>query len=152
MNKPELANLGYKGGQPCGIPKHHIKRHHQNGVKFARSVFLRDPLERFLSGFIDKCIRSIVREPSCEPMFVYRSNKTFIETLPDNPKRLFEAYVDTFPLKWNVHFYPQGMYCDGVFRHHKDYDFVGHMGKKFFDDVHAFGHKMGNIAGSTNKP
>ena len=42
-----------------------------------RGVFLRDPLERFLSGFLDKCLsprRTL--EPHCEPLFLARLSCT----------------------------------------------------------------------------
>ena len=43
------------------------------------------------------------------------------------------------PLRWNVHFFPQSMYCNGLYRHLHTYDFVGHMGPRFYHDVHAMG-------------
>ena len=39
---------------------------------------------------------------------------------------LLDAYVELFPLSWNVHFYPQSLYCNGLFLDQlKDYDFIG---------------------------
>lgn len=61
-------------------------------------VFLRDPLERFLSAFINKCIVK-GNEEHCEPVLEYVKGM--------NKQSLFEAYVNTFPLQWNVHFFPQ---------------------------------------------
>ena len=144
-----------------------------------KAVFLRDPLERFLSAFVDKCIGSDRRlgEHHCEPnvifgvpkkrlcMFeheaagrktpqdrekfdVYSRGRTLTtdlvvpQPLPEERavttddttaddlqvynRYLFEAYVDVFPLSWNVHFYPQAMYCNGLFQDMlTEYDFVG---------------------------
>jgi hypothetical protein len=62
-------------------------------------VFLRDPLERFLSAFIDKCIVH-AGEKHCEPVH------SFLQEM--DKKSLFKAYVMASPLKWNSHFFPQG--------------------------------------------
>ena len=40
------------------------------------------------------------------------------------------------PLKWNVHFFPQSLYCDGLYRHIQDYAFVGNMDLEFYDNIH----------------
>jgi len=53
----------------------------------------------------------------------------------DKTQTLFDAYVDTFPLKWNMHFYPQSMYCNGLYRRFQNYDFVGYMGPDFYQDL-----------------
>ena len=106
-------------------------------------VFLRDPLERFLSAYIDKCERK-VREGHCEPAALNpRLNATSKTNLLQgmNRKQRFEAYVDAFPLKWNVHFFPQSFYCDGLFRHVQNYDFVGTMGPNFYRDLETLGKR-----------
>ena len=54
----------------------------------------------------------------------------------ENKRRFFETYVDTMPLKWNMHFFPQSLYCGGLYRQIHNYDFVGYMGKDFYDDIH----------------
>jgi hypothetical protein len=105
-----------------------------------RAVFLRDPLERFLSAFLDKCIARPDRMlEHCEPKGMYfvgpyktASPRAWAESLVRNPRLFFDAYVDTLPLKWNVHFFPQALYCDGLFRHFASYDFVGNMSKSVF--------------------
>ena len=77
----------------------------QNAPKF---VFLRDPLERFLSAFLDKCESRRRIEGHCEPTIVFtEDNSSLNAVLKDNKKVLFEAYVDVMPLKWNIHFLPQ---------------------------------------------
>lgn len=140
-----------------------------------RVVFLRDPLERFLSAFVDKCITNFRRERErhCEPREIYSpdgfvgigrvisdsDNKKkkrrrlpppilppLVEELATHNRVFFDAYVDTIPLKWNVHFYPQAFYCDGgLFRTlSTDYDFVGRMyDDHFHPDLIEFGQKYG---------
>jgi len=56
------------------------------------------------------------------------------EYLEGKDKAMFAAYVDTFPLKWNLHFIPQAMVCDLHSSIHT-YDFVGNMGKEFMNDL-----------------
>lgn len=73
-------------------------------------VFLRDPLERFLSAFIDKCLRSTRenRESHCAPAIVFEKDENGLtKGLLDSDKTFFEAYVNTMPLQWNMHFFPQ---------------------------------------------
>lgn len=137
----------------------------EEGDNFDKSVMLRDPLERFLSGFLDKCIheKHRVGELHCEPNDIFRSDQDeepedrtkkrsnlVEEFLPDDddeeadhhhPRMFFEAYVDTFPLKWNVHFLPQSMYCNGLYRELGDYDYVGYMGENFHDELRRLGRK-----------
>ena len=78
------------------------------------AVFLRDPLERLLSGFLDKCYNPNLRrrEEHCQPNVVFNpmealkndKNKAYANLLDSievegNDKLLFEAYVDVMPLK-----------------------------------------------------
>ena len=72
-------------------------------------VFLRDPLERFLSAFMDKRLRSSreSKQRHCEPFPVFENDKLGLtEGLLDSDQTFFEAYVNTVPLKWNLHFFP----------------------------------------------
>ncbi len=115
--------------------------------KSEKAVFLRDPLERFLSGFLDKCVRRLDSNNHCEPIFVFgKSNpnndgvvpeKSPIESMLWDKRRTFQAYVDTFPLTWNMHFFPQSFYCGGLYKTIGDYDFVGSMGDNFYNDLDA---------------
>lgn len=109
----------------------------------SRVVILRDPLERLLSGYLNKCfgLRRKV-EGHCEPNTVFNETDLTLKIRQD-PKQLFAAYVDGFPLKWNVHFFPQSMYCDGLFRHARDYDFIGYMGTDFYGDLTNLTAKLG---------
>ncbi|KAL7552632.1 hypothetical protein ACHAWF_015859 [Thalassiosira exigua] len=109
-----------------------------------RAVMLRDPLERLLSGYINKCASDILRkyEGHCEPNSVFNDTDMTLMIRKD-PKQLFAAYVDGFPLKWNMHFFPQSMYCDVLFRHIADYDFVGHMDINFYRNLQDFSEKFG---------
>ena len=38
----------------------------------------------------------------------------------------------------------QSLYCDGLFRHIQDYDYVGHMGEEFYDDIHELSMEFPN--------
>jgi hypothetical protein len=124
------------------------------GKDAPRAVFLRDPLERFLSGFMDKCVDPEMRkEEHCEPAAICCSNlmsrtaqspDNLVEELLINPLVMFEACVDTLPLKWNLHFFPESLNCGGLFREIQNYDFVGHMGKDFYADLRAIGQRHGD--------
>mmetsp|Transcript_30953 Transcript_30953/g.40869 ORF Transcript_30953/g.40869 Transcript_30953/m.40869 type:complete len:386 (-) Transcript_30953:240-1397(-) len=111
-------------------------------------VFLRDPLERFMSAYIDKCVRG-KQQGHCEPNPIFNSNKenteikTLFKDLEEYNKLSFAAYVDTMPFKWNVHFMPQGLMCNGLFRHISKYDFVGIMGSNFYQDLRKLGKQIG---------
>lgn len=112
-------------------------------------VFFRDPLERFLSGYINKCLSEQFRtkEKHCEPHALFEdfhSENSVLNKLTTNKKQLFAAYVDSMPYKWNVHFFPQSLYCDGIYRYLNDdtdstYDFIGNMGiTNFYNDLQRF--------------
>lgn len=102
-------------------------------------VFLRDPLERFLSGFLDKCT-GLSFDPHCEPLSVFMDPVTKLTSnfVSHDHRKLFEIFVDAMPLKWNFHMYPQSFYCGGLYRLIGDYDFVGTMGTNFYTDVNRF--------------
>lgn len=74
-----------------------------------KAVFLRDPLERFLSAYMDKCDSWHIVEKHCEPLAVFleQENNTMTKGLDRNKKIMFETYVNTIPLQWNTHFLPQ---------------------------------------------
>jgi hypothetical protein len=118
-----------------------------------RVVFLRDPLERYLSAFLDKCLdhHNRIYESHCAPQQVFASEtneRLVYDISDDDPIKFFEAYVDTMPLRWNVHFFPQGIYCDGLSRTLGDFDFVGHMdGPRFYEDLHRLGQQYGGGGG-----
>ena len=42
-------------------------------------------------------------------------------------QHFFQAYIDTYPMRWNIHFMPAALFCDGLYRHMPHYDFVGYM-------------------------
>lgn len=76
------------------------------------AVFLRDPLERLLSGYLDKCYSNVTRkmEHHCEPNVIFnpkpnlmdRRGKEYpslVDHLLDKDKQMFAAYVDVLPLK-----------------------------------------------------
>ena len=118
--------------------------------KSEKVVFLRDPLERFLSGFLDKCVRRLDSNNHCEPLLVFGDSdpnnnkgteKSPIDSMLWDKKLTFQAYVDTFPLTWNMHFFPQSFYCGGLYKTIGDYDFVGSMGENFYKDLDAMQKK-----------
>jgi len=47
--------------------------------------------------------------------------------------------VDTFALQWNVHFYPQSLFCDLGRRIDTDYQWVRHMGDSFHEELRNMG-------------
>lgn len=76
------------------------------------AVFLRDPLERLLSGFLNKCVIARTRqvEKHCEPNIVFNARPnmmdekgvtypSLLEHLEGKDKQMFAAYVDVLPLK-----------------------------------------------------
>eukprot|EP00984_Skeletonema_dohrnii_P021244 scaffold10558_cov112-Skeletonema_dohrnii-CCMP3373.AAC.2 len=131
------------------------------------AVFVRDPLERLLSGFLDKCYNPRTRKNQghCEPNVVFNPEKPLMNAknkpyanlldsldIEGQEKAMFGAYVDVLPLKWNVHFVPQAMFCD-LHRNIDKYDFVGNMGKDFYFDLdrmaNQFGGQLPEILNST---
>lgn len=115
-----------------------------------KAVFLRDPLERLLSAFLDKCVKPGPRkqEKHCEPNEVYNTEgwgKRKIsptKDFEDDPKQFFAAYLDTMPLAWNVHFLPQAIYCDLYRTINTDFAFIGDMGKEFMVDLERMANQF----------
>jgi len=105
----------------------------------SKIVFLRDPLERFLSGYIDKCITN-KNEGHCEPADILHNK----EGVDRDRRAMFEMYVDTMALRWNLHFFPLSFYCGGLYRTLGSYDFVGTMDRNFYHDLGALGDKFGD--------
>jgi Sulfotransferase family len=108
-----------------------------------RFVFVRDPLERFLSAYLDKCHRR-PSEGHCEPVEVFTQDgiqQGMTEGLSRSKKELFQAYVDTMPLHWNMHFIPQALFCGGI--RLDQYDFVGSAGVNLYRDIYTLGERYG---------
>mmetsp|Transcript_41946 Transcript_41946/g.48978 ORF Transcript_41946/g.48978 Transcript_41946/m.48978 type:complete len:403 (+) Transcript_41946:206-1414(+) len=122
-----------------------------------RIAIFRDPLARFLSAYLDKCIET--QSQHCKPEAIFRfanpkqglppldnsQQERLLHTIRQNPKQHFEAYVDAMPLMWDVHFFPQSMYCDGIYRFWKGYDYVGNMSERatFHKSLDELVTKMG---------
>mmetsp|Transcript_7931 Transcript_7931/g.13803 ORF Transcript_7931/g.13803 Transcript_7931/m.13803 type:complete len:393 (+) Transcript_7931:82-1260(+) len=119
-----------------------------------RAVFLRDPLERLLSAYIDKCHNNM-EEKHCEPNVVFSPHyqrvgvvtddiivQPLLEDVEDNDKQMFAAYLDVMPLKWNLHVLPQALACD-LYRNIDQYDFVGHMDEDFYFDLEKMAKQYG---------
>ena len=79
------------------------------------AVFLRDPLERLLSGFLDKCYTPLTRkmEHHCEPNVIFNPEPnlkdvrgkvypSLTDHVMDKDKQMFAAYVDVLPLKVSI--------------------------------------------------
>ncbi|KAL9186270.1 hypothetical protein ACHAXT_005508 [Thalassiosira profunda] len=128
--------------RPCHLNAKMLQRRSYN---VSRVVMLRDPLERLLSGYINKCVHKLRRrmEGHCAPNEVFNGT-SLTEKIRDDPKQLFAAYVDGFPLKWNIHFFPMSVFCGGLFRHIDSYDFVGRMDNNFYQDLAKLSDKLGN--------
>jgi len=128
--------------RPCQLNQTSLASRNHDDV--SRVVMLRDPLERLLSGYLDKCAHGLRRkmEGHCESMSIFNETDMTMQ-IRENPKQLFAAYVDGFPLKWNIHFFPQSMYCDLLFRHADDYDFVGRMDQGFYGQLQNMASKFG---------
>eukprot|EP00934_Nitzschia_sp_Nitz4_P002288 Nitzschia sp. Nitz4//scaffold26_size159584//18803//20119//NITZ4_002469-RA/size159584-snap-gene-0.4-mRNA-1//1//CDS//3329545016//2288//frame0 len=106
-----------------------------------KAVFLRDPLERFLSAFLDKCTgEHRWNEHHCEPstLFQKRHGKEMIGEFWDDPQSLFDIYVDTVPLGWNMHMLPLSLHCGGLYKTIQSYDFVGKMDEDYYHHLHRF--------------
>jgi hypothetical protein len=155
LNEDECPNVNGSYPADCvsGVPNRmcHYTTNKPIPNDAPHAVFLRDPLERLLSGFLDKCVRSHQRinERHCEPNEVFHpdlnkwgdakvSPTTDIEA---NPKQFFAAYLDILPLRWNLHFVPQALYCD-LYRNINNYAFVGNMGKDFLADVERMANQF----------
>lgn len=124
-------------------------------INATKAVFLRDPLERLLSGFLNKCYKVDRRrvERHCEPNVVFdpgdnlldKSGKKFpnlVLDLEGTDKEFFAAFVDVLPLQWNVHFVPQAIICD-LRRTIDSYDFVGEMGTDFMLELERMANQFG---------
>jgi Sulfotransferase family len=135
-----FPNKTAEDGQPC-IARRQIEASQERASSI---VFLRDPLERFLSGFLDKCVRARRIEPHCQPLEVFAQSPRLVEGIINSRRHFFEAYVDAIPFKWDMHFFPQSFYCDGLYRHIQNYDFVGHMGPNFYRQVKGLGEQLGD--------
>lgn len=129
--------------------------------KIDRVVFLRDPLTRFLSAFMNKCIGthggkpSRLVDPHCEPHSIFKVNTTanpendLISDFLVDKHLFFEAYVSVIPLKWNMHFFPQSLYCNGIYRNLNTYKFIGNMGSDFHEELIELGQIYGEPLNSS---
>ena len=111
LNKADCVNTT-KGS--CGRKKCTWKTLQAMPEEAPWAVFVRDPLERLLSGFLDKCLNSFtrLRQGHCAPNVVFNPREglkndkhTSYPNLLDSiegegkDKLMFEAYVDVMPLK-----------------------------------------------------
>lgn len=109
----------------------------------ATFAVVRDPLERFVSGYIDKCEEQTV-EGHCEPLRLYMNGTNSSGTLHEVASERMQvgAYVSTFPLEWNMHFFPQALYCDDLGRSWRQYSMVGTMNETLKSQVIALGKHL----------
>jgi hypothetical protein len=86
------------------------------------------------------------REEHCEPISVFHSKETgVVSDFLSDKQKLFEIYVETMPLTWNLHFFPQSLYCGGLYRNFVNYSFVGNMGSDFYQDLGRFGRQYPSL-------
>ena len=133
--KPDRA-----GGKPGPLKGDQLLQTLHGRADWFTFVFLRDPLERFASGYLDKCTGPMrKKEKHCEPLVLYANGTIESERLRavTAAPMQFGAYVDTFPLAWNLHFYPQSLYCDDLGRRARRYSFAGSMNSSFAAQVRA---------------
>jgi hypothetical protein len=68
---------------------------------------------------------------------------------------MFAAFVDTMPLKWNLHFPPQSFFCNGIYRFWGDYAFIGYMNSDFYENLSSLGKhyrgRFNKVFNLTNK-
>jgi hypothetical protein len=141
-----------------------VKLDNDDSNSVPRTVFLLDPLERLLSGYLDKCVKPNIRKSQghCEPNVVFGMDHLQVKKKPvatDNKGRpipdmtlivneleseMFATYVDLLPLTWNVHFVPQAFTCD-LYRTIDTYDFVGIMGKTFMSELDRMATRYGGL-------
>jgi hypothetical protein len=81
-----------------------------------------------------------LNEKHCEPQSVFHNpqNGPVNDFQGHNQQKLFEIYVDTFPLTWNLHFFPQSLFCNGLYRDIANYSFIGNLGNDFYRDLGRF--------------
>ena len=111
LNKADCVNTT-EGS--CGRKKCTWKTFQDMPEEAPWAVFVRDPLERLLSGFLDKCYNSWIRsiQGHCEPNVIFNPREglkndknALYPNLLDSiegegrDKIMFEAYVDVMPLK-----------------------------------------------------
>lgn len=82
-----------------------------------KAVMLRDPLERLLSAYLNKCHSEYYRlnEHHCEPLEIFdtKYNESAVfDHIREDDQQMFAAYLDVMPLSWNMHFIPQAFSCD----------------------------------------
>jgi len=133
-----------KSPMPVNLNATRLEERRKQAKHINRVVFLRDPLEKLLSGYINKCVTPWRRrvEGHCEPNNVFNGSDLTAQ-IETNRKQMFAAYVDALPLKWNLHFIPQSLYCDGLFRLIGSYDFVGYMDNNFYKSLSDLVDKLG---------
>jgi len=99
------------------------------------ATFVRDPLERLVSGYLDKCVdaRKRVGEKHCDPAEIF-ANLTQDQIASTHG---FKMFVDNLDRNTNVHFQPQAHYCllGNLPRELRWYRFVGVMNATYIQQV-----------------
>lgn len=135
----EVRNMTGKHGSMVERMRYNPDDEYEPTPRSEKAIFLRDPLDRFLSAFLDKCVRRFDKVDHCEPTSVFFNEETSpVSGLLWDTKKFFEMYVDTLPLKWNMHFFPEALQCGGLYRDIHNYNFIGNMGSELYRDLQRF--------------
>jgi hypothetical protein len=115
------------------------ERRAYGNANWVSTVTIRDPLRRFLSAYIDKCERYPFGG-HCEPKAKFIQNCTWLMM---SRKARFRAFVKDFATgKWNVHFWPQALYCDGLWRSIKQFDYTLVLNDTYHSQLAAMGRTL----------
>lgn len=140
-----------------------------------RTVFIRDPLERLLSGYLDKCVKPGIRltQGHCEPNIVFgvdflarKAKNERRQQKRDNSQQQLGKEDESLPdLTEDVQDLDKEMFAAYVdllplqwnvhfvpqalfcdlYRHIDTYDFVGVMGKQFMAELDRMANRYGGL-------
>eukprot|EP00571_Detonula_confervacea_P000983 CAMPEP_0172330648 /NCGR_PEP_ID=MMETSP1058-20130122/61513_1 /TAXON_ID=83371 /ORGANISM="Detonula confervacea, Strain CCMP 353" /LENGTH=273 /DNA_ID=CAMNT_0013047873 /DNA_START=497 /DNA_END=1318 /DNA_ORIENTATION=- len=73
LNTPEFCEKGDEKGEKCKSKLNTATKLSDDPLVIPRTVFIRDPLERLLSGYLDKCVKPGIRtsQGHCQPNIVF---------------------------------------------------------------------------------
>jgi len=131
-----MSFLRKSGGNSLDIHRIGLARHQVRNVAeyedlisnpdWRKFVVLRDPLERLLSAYEDKCVQHRETAVDCFP-----SDRTpqIVKNQPVYNRSIFGSFIEGLVdaisrgIQVNEHFLPQILWCD-LFKHLHEYDFI----------------------------